>query len=91
MKVTFIGDGHNDPSSITAYGHTFPLNKEVDVEVDEVVARKLHGNSHFEVEGDPIEGERDEEREALLAEAEAKGVKIHPRTKTENIRAKIDE
>jgi hypothetical protein len=46
VKFKFIGNGKDNPKKNVSYGYTFYLNGP-GVDVSEVVARKLSGNSHF--------------------------------------------
>lgn len=48
MRLKFIGNGDNDPASVTVQGVEFPKNKAISVD-DEALIAKLRGNSHFAV------------------------------------------
>lgn len=75
MKAIFIGDPAGDKSEgITFRGIYFPRNEVVEVE-DEATCKKLQGNSHFKCE--PVEDALDEnvDKDALIEEAKALGIK----------------
>lgn len=75
MKAIFIGDPAGDKSEgITFRGIYFPRNEVVEVE-DEATCKKLQGNSHFKCE--PVEDAPDEnvDKDALIEEAKALGIK----------------
>jgi len=86
MKVTFVGDGRNDPKQITAFGHVFPLGKEVDVDLSAAVAEELRGNQHFE-----MEQPEELDREALLSRAAELGISVRGNMKAETLAARIAE
>lgn len=53
MKFKYVGDEHNPPTEIVAYGVAFPVGEAVDVShLPEWQQDKIAGNWHFEqIEG----------------------------------------
>lgn len=78
------------------FGHVFPNGEPVELVAEklprgitlEMAQRKLDANPHFEKSD---QKGCDDERGELLKLAESLGLRIHPATKTENIRRKIEE
>lgn len=100
MRFRFTGDPRGEtPRSITAFGISFPAGEAVEV-LDERVAAKLRGNSHFAEEaGDAAPGQPTTIHEAIDAltdkaqlEAFAKeafGVDIDKRKSEATLRAEL--
>lgn len=94
MRITFIGNPHNEDDNrghVEVGGIRFPLNAAVDVEPEPHFER-LRRNNHFLVE-DGVAPPSDPELEALIAQAEALGIKLDKRKKwdAEKITAAIAE
>ncbi len=63
LRVQFVGNGDNDPVSITYRGHTYHLNARAKtVDLSDHDAAKMLGNSHFLAK--PVKGKASAEDDA---------------------------
>lgn len=91
VTVKVIQERGDGPDVLRLFGHEFPKGEAI--ELDEALlprgvsldmaVKKLSGNTHFVADSD--------DREALVKEAEARGLKVHHKAGADKIRAMIEE
>jgi len=94
MRARFIGNGRDDPASVTLGGVTFALHG-APMAVSAEWERRVAGNGHFEVVAvEPGASAEDvspnNEKAALLAQAEALGLDVDGRWGVKRLRAALE-